>query len=71
MRALQQLGVVLEPHERGREPERVLHQERPVHRLHRGQKKKMTVTAICGATSAYGSHFDWKTTRFSMRRGGR
>jgi hypothetical protein len=29
----------------------------------------MTVTAICGATSAYGSHFDWKTTRFSMMAG--
>src|SRR5689334_3361239 len=26
----------------------------------------MTVTAICGATRAYGSHTERKTTRFSM-----
>src|SRR5436190_22822901 len=31
-----------------------------------GQKKKITVTAICGASSAYGSHFESKTTRFSI-----
>src|SRR6185369_13309072 len=34
-----------------------------------GQKKKMTVTAICGASSANGSHAERKTTRFSTRRG--
>ena len=30
-----------------------------------GQKKKTIVTAICGASSAYGSHAERKTTRFS------
>src|ERR1041385_5640885 len=30
-----------------------------------GQKKKTMVTAICGATSAYGSQVERKTTRFS------
>src|SRR5436190_23664839 len=31
-----------------------------------GQKKKISVTAICGATSAYGNQRDWKRARFSM-----
>src|SRR5207244_5104298 len=31
-----------------------------------GQKKNTSVTAICGASSAYGSHAERKTTRFSM-----
>src|SRR4051812_29557621 len=32
-----------------------------------GQKKKTSVTAICGASSAYGSQVERKTTRFSTQ----
>ena len=35
-----------------------------------GQKKKTSVIAICGASSAYGSHAERKTTRFSIADGG-